>query len=63
MNPKEEILHYISETTKLYPHLNFIAILNLLHINIDSMHSSNSDEWILGKVKSTFLIIKKDLSK
>ena len=38
MTPKEEILHYISETMKLYPTMNFVAIIQALDINEQLMH-------------------------
>lgn len=60
MTTNEEILHYIGETMKLYPTLNFISVLSILQINESSIHNNSSNEWILSRVKSIYKIIKKD---
>jgi hypothetical protein len=60
MTTKEQIIHIISETNKLYPTMNLMGIFNMLHINEQSTHVHSSDEWLLGKVKAIYKIIKQN---
>jgi hypothetical protein len=58
MTTQEEILHYISETMKLYPTMSFVSIIHALDLPDQLLHKHNSDAFILDRVKVMYNHIK-----
>jgi hypothetical protein len=60
MTSTEKTIAIIRRTAKLYPTANIFTLLKVLQLTEDSIHIHSNEDWILHRVESIFLTIKKD---